>query len=575
MRADENTATTTDGGANWFWGDYSATGNSAFQLFGSIPTFEDDATNDLNYNPVVYFNGSSSMTFLSTNGFTSGKTARTIITVGVTNSVTTTQYMVSWGSALTDEGVSLGALNTQGLLSGVTNNVTTGAGFWTSGAVQQLTATFAGNGGTVSLYGEGLLEPGGLTEGLNTILGTAVLGKSAFGGGNWQGNIAEVIVFNSALNAASLQRVGTYLAIKYGYTLNQSTATNYVNTAGTTIWNATTQATWSNNIAGLGKDNNETLLQLQSRSVNAGFQMAMAVGNSIAATNSANTGGITTDKSYMIWGDNDAATTFTRNITVGATTYNAMPRTWAFTKTAWTDQNITITQDSSVATYMLVATDAAFTNVVNVVPLSSGTATISSSKIPTGDFVTFAKIIPLPVTLISFTGENTKEGNLLSWETAREENNKYFSIERSTDGRTFTSIGEVAGQGTTNLEYNYTFLDASPVPNTTNYYRLRQVDDDGWYSLSSVVAINGVDGPTEYKAYPIPAHTTMHLAIPTQQARLYLNVYNVAGQLMQSQVAEAPGSGLDVDVTRLPTGLYFLNILQPDGEKKSLTFIKQ
>ena len=122
------------------------------------------------------------MTFLSTNGFTSGKTARTIITVGVTNSVTTTRYLLSWGSALTNEGISLGALNTYGLLSGNTSNVTTGSGFWTSGVAQQLTATFAGNGGTVRLFGEGLLQPGGLNETLNTILGTAVLGKSAFRG---------------------------------------------------------------------------------------------------------------------------------------------------------------------------------------------------------------------------------------------------------------------------------------------------------------------------------------------------------------------------------------------------------
>ena len=398
----------------------------------------------------------------------------------------------------------------------------------------------------------------------------------------WNGNIAEIIIYPSALSAANRLQVMSYLSIRYGITLNQATATDYVSSNGTTIWDATGLALYSNNIAAVGKDNNENLLQLQSRSENAGFQLSVAMGSSIAATNSANTGSIVSRRQkFTSYGETTRrSTAFTRAITSGPSIYTAMSRTWAFTKTGWTDQNITVTADSSVVTYMLVASDAAFSHIVNVVPMSGGSATISSSKIPSGDFVTFAKIIPLPVSMVSFTGTATKLGNELSWITASEQNNAYFSIERSTDGRTFDSIGRADGQGTTNLQNNYTFIDEHPVTGTINYYRLRQVDDNGWYTNSNVVALQTAEatvaGGNDFKAYPIPAHTTMHLTIPNGVDRLTLNIYTVSGQLALRQELEQPGNGTDLGCE--PPGCR--DVLPEhrsgeQGDKKTIPFIKQ
>ena len=47
---------------------------------------------------------------------------------------------------------------------------------------------------------------------------------------------------------------------------------------------------------------------------------------------------------------------------------------------------------------------------------------------------------PLPVELISFTGESTKNGVLLEWSTASEKDNDRFELERSQDGQTFTKV---------------------------------------------------------------------------------------------------------------------------------------
>ncbi len=65
--------------------------------------------------------------------------------------------------------------------------------------------------------------------------------------------------------------MNTYLAIKYGITLNNGN-TSYIATNGTTtVWDATANATHKSNIAGIGRDDDEILNQKQARSVNTGF----------------------------------------------------------------------------------------------------------------------------------------------------------------------------------------------------------------------------------------------------------------------------------------------------------------
>ena len=561
LRADLNTSTITDGAKLNTWTDNSTQGNNATQATNALrPIFEDDASNNINFNPVISFNGTTFMD-LGTTGLPNNKHARSVIIVAAPNSVSGTQYVFSYGQNLLDAGISSGANGSAGVFSGFLDDVTSPSGLWKVGTPLTLTQVWAGNAGTVDQYGNGVLEAGSLAKSYNSNLVDAAIGEAAWGGENWNGRVAEVIVYNSALSASQLEKIDSYLAIKYGYTLSGE---NYETSSSSTLWDVTALATWSNNIAGVGRDDNEALTQLQSRSIDNGFQLTVAIGNTIQATNSANSGSFSKDKSYLMWGDNNAGTAFTRNITVSGTTYNCMQRTWTFQQTSnWVDQNITIAQDSgSTTTYMLVASDAAFTNVIHVVSLSAGATTLSTTQIPDGDFVTFAKIIPLPVDLVSFMGVATKEGNELSWITAGETHNAYFSIERSSDGRTFDSIGRVDGQGNTNLEFPYSFLDSRPVVGTTNYYRLLQVDDNGWSTDSRVVAINGADGPTEYKVYPNPAHTTMHLAIPTIQEHLTLRIYSVSGQLVQSEEVDHPGNGIDLEVSRLPAGMYYLRVVQ-------------
>ena len=98
--------------------------------------------------------------------------------------------------------------------------------------------------------------------------------------GAFDGDIQEVIWYNSSLTAAEVQKINSYLAIKYGATLT----TNYLDGTGATIYNV---ATYGNNIFGIGNEVCQGLAQNQSRSSNVGFQPIIS-STGFAATNATN-----------------------------------------------------------------------------------------------------------------------------------------------------------------------------------------------------------------------------------------------------------------------------------------------
>ncbi len=73
------------------------------------------------------------------------------------------------------------------------------------------------------------------------------------------GQVYETLVYNTAsLTATNIQKIESYLALKYGISLNQTIPQDYLASNGTTkMWNATTGAAsgFNHAIFGIGKDN--------------------------------------------------------------------------------------------------------------------------------------------------------------------------------------------------------------------------------------------------------------------------------------------------------------------------------
>ena len=83
--------------------------------------------------------------------------------------------------------------------------------------------------------------------------------------------------------------------------------------------------------------------------------------------------------------------------------------------------------------------------------------------------VCIVAVEPLPVELVNFKANARDNRIVLEWETASEENNKGFEIQKSKDGVTWDMIEFVEGKGTTSVLNTYTSIDRFPTQGS-NYY---------------------------------------------------------------------------------------------------------
>ncbi len=88
--------------------------------------------------------------------------------------------------------------------------------------------------------------------------------------------------------------------------------------------------------------------------------------------------------------------------------------------------------------------------------------------------------VALPIQLSSFDILLLNGRPIITWATLAEQNNHYYSLERSADAKDFAQIKKIYGfgSGTTDKKTEYHHIDPTPLPGI-NYYRLRQADLDG------------------------------------------------------------------------------------------------
>ena len=188
------------------------------------------------------------------------------------------------------------------------------------------------------------------------------------------------------------------------------------------------------------------------------------------------------------------------------------------------------------------------------------TTTSSFSPFGVGDAGGFAAAV-LPIELLTFSGKNTEGGNLLTWTTANEVNNKGFQIERAPQPpkgafTTWESIGFVKAKGNA---ATYEFIDNQPL--STSYYRLRQIDNDGKETLSKVVSVSN-NKTTKLKLYPSVTSGILTIETNTQGDFQIINL--LGQQVIHGSVTP------QINVSALPVGTYIIRV----GEAQA-RFVKQ
>ena len=174
--------------------------------------------------------------------------------------------------------------------------------------------------------------------------------------------------------------------------------------------------------------------------------------------------------------------------------------------------------------------------------------------------------VPLPIDLMSFTGDATELGNELYWKTMAEINNDYFVIESSVDAGNFSPIGNIDGAGNSVQPIDYYFLDQDPIAGVT-YYRLKQVDFDGKFSYSDIVAVKRLSAG-EIVLTPNPVKDILNIEINVTEGGLYsFALTDLLGSTIQKDVALSKGNNqIKWDVFKeLAQGFYVLKIIDNNG----------
>jgi len=180
----------------------------------------------------------------------------------------------------------------------------------------------------------------------------------------------------------------------------------------------------------------------------------------------------------------------------------------------------------------------------------------------------------LPVELVNFTAEPKIDDVEITWQTASEEQNDFFIVERGADERGFEGIGRVQGNGTTTLRNSYTFLDKWPVAGTA-YYRLKQVDEDGSYTYSAAVSVTrSAASGSIAKVYPTTTSELLNINWEGQSLLQQAMVVDARGrQVLQQKLSDNTTQQV-VDVSRLRSGMYVLVLLDEKGQRITSRFIK-
>lgn len=181
-------------------------------------------------------------------------------------------------------------------------------------------------------------------------------------------------------------------------------------------------------------------------------------------------------------------------------------------------------------------------------------------------------VSPLPVELVSFTGYNSGNINVLNWVTASEINTHKFYVERSKDAVLFDVIGEKDAAGHSTQTLSYSLNDVAPYAGN-NYYRLKVVDLDGTYNYSNIILIKTESSDISYtdailNVFPNPTNHTLFIDyVSSNISEVEIKVYDAIGQvvLINSVETVKGNQRLWLDVRDLSDGVYIINIQDKTG----------
>ena len=170
----------------------------------------------------------------------------------------------------------------------------------------------------------------------------------------------------------------------------------------------------------------------------------------------------------------------------------------------------------------------------------------------------------LGVSLVSFKVQKDGKKVALKWSTASEQNNDRFVVERSNNLIDWKTVATIKGNGTSNEAHNYYTDDVNPTIGL-NYYRLKQYDLDGKFTVSEIRSLQFIlDKLAALSVFPNPVKDIINFKINVSGVtNLVVSLVNTSGTIIHQEKIESieDGRSYQLNLQQKPAaGMYFLNV---------------
>jgi len=156
----------------------------------------------------------------------------------------------------------------------------------------------------------------------------------------------------------------------------------------------------------------------------------------------------------------------------------------------------------------------------------------------------------LPVRLVGFSATKTTPHSVrVEWTCEQEINMDRYEVERSTDGIQFETAGTLTATEAIQYSFSETISGVRPV----YFYRLKMIDRDGRFTISSVVRVHNQAGNLSLAVFPNPATDMVSIYSPVKQDAI---LSGITGQVIRS-VSLVAGSTV-IPVKTFAPGMYIL-----------------
>jgi hypothetical protein len=172
----------------------------------------------------------------------------------------------------------------------------------------------------------------------------------------------------------------------------------------------------------------------------------------------------------------------------------------------------------------------------------------------------------LPVELQNFETKCEKNNTTLVWSTASENNNDYFTIEKSLDGTSWEKIGKVNGYGNSSSTNDYRFVDENTNDEIV-YYRLSQTDFDGSIHVLKTKTSNCLSN----KIHIVPNPNDGKFTLNNLERNTTIKIMDFQGRIVMESQNEN-NENISLDLSYLTEGMYLIRVENQNNEIEVVRF---